>query len=246
MRTRAVVATLVLGAVAVVIGAAATALVFFGLAGAIGLAVGTVVVGGAYVLFVRRRITSWGATPGEVARTLPGDDIIPKAGSSTRAITVEAPPRDVWPWLVQLGYGRAGWYSYDWIDNDGRRSADWVVPELQRLDVGDEITMIPGMGPRVRDIVPERFLLSGDARAGTWCIWLEPVGDNATRLISRWRARWKVTPATLFWIAITEPGSFIMERKMLLGIKQRAERLAATHGSAAATRQSSRLWVESL
>jgi hypothetical protein len=78
---------------------------------------------------------------------MPGDDLIADAASSTRAITIAAPPQQVWPWLVQLGYGRAGWYSYDWIDNDGQPSAGHIIPELQQLQVGDQILMAPGHGP---------------------------------------------------------------------------------------------------
>ena len=81
-------------------------------------------------------------------------------------LTIDAAPTDVWPWLVQLGYDRAGWYSYDWIDNDGRPSADRVVPELQDLAVGDRIPMGPGMGPAVRALEPNRTWSPGTGRAG--------------------------------------------------------------------------------
>jgi hypothetical protein len=93
---------------------------------------------------------------------------------------------------VQLGYGRAGWYSYDWIDNDGRPNADRIVPELQDLRAGDQVLMVPGMGPRVRELAPGRHLLAGDVEAGTWCL--------ASRLVSRWRVGGRLTPATAFWI----------------------------------------------
>jgi hypothetical protein len=164
-----------------------------------------------------------GATDEEVGAVLPGDDIIPDAaGSTTRAITIDAVPTDVWPWLVQLGYDRAGWYSYDWIDNDGRPSADRVVPELQDLAVGDRILMGPGMGPAVRALEPNRYLVAGDREGGSWCLALRP-GDGGTRLVSRWRVRWPLTPATVFWVLLSDPGAFIMERRMLKGIKERVE-----------------------
>jgi len=120
--------------------------------------------------------TRWGATDEEVARALPGDELLPDANVTTRAITIDARPEEIWPWLVQLGYGRAGWYSYDWIDNDGRPSASRVVPELQRLEPGDQILMAPGMGPRVRAVEPNRDLLAGDADGGIWCLALYPLG----------------------------------------------------------------------
>jgi hypothetical protein len=131
----------------------------------------------------------------------------------------------VWPWLVQIGLGRAGWYSYDWIDNDGRPSADRIVPEFQDLDVGDLIPMLPTYGPRVRSLERGRYLLAGDAEEGTWCLALAP-GEGGTRLISRWRLNRKLTPANALMMLLSDPGAFIMERKMLKGIKARAERTA--------------------
>jgi hypothetical protein len=178
----------------------------------------------------------WGATDEEIARALPGDELLPDANVSTRAITIDARPEQVWPWLVQLGYGRAGWYSYDWIDNDGHPSASRVVPELQRLEPGDQILMIPGMGPRVRAVEPNRYLLAGDARGGIWCLALDPLNGGRTRLISRWRTRWPATLATVFWVLVSDPGNFVMERRMLLGIKARAERAAAAAEPARETR----------
>jgi hypothetical protein len=137
----------------------------------------------------------------------------------------------VWPWLVQIGYGRAGWYSYDWIDNDGRASADRIIPEFQNLKVGDQIVMVPGLGPRVQGIERNRWLLSGDGEMGTWCLTLDSAEGGSTRLVSRWRQDWPFTPATAFWILIADPGAFIMERKMLLEIKKRAEHASADHQS---------------
>ena len=157
---------------------------------------------------------------------MPGDEIIPEANTTTRAITIRARPDDVWPWLIQIGYGRAGWYSYDWIDNDGRPSADRILPQYQDLEVGDQIVMVPGMGPRVRAIEPNRWILSGDEDTGTWCLALSPTPEGATRLISRWRQNWPITPSTAFWILISDPGAFIMERRMLKGIRERVERPA--------------------
>jgi hypothetical protein len=154
---------------------------------------------------------------------MPGDDLIPGAASTTRAIAIAAPPEQVWPWLVQLGYGKAGWYSYDWIDNDGRPSADRIIPELQQLRVGDRILMLPEMGPPVREIQPNRHFVAGDREGPTWCLALYPT-PGGCRLVSRWRAAWHMTLADAYWILISDPGPFIMERKMLKGIKARAER----------------------
>ena len=86
-----------------------------------------------YLLVVKPWRMRWGATDDEVSREMPGDELIPGAASATRAITIEATPDAIWPWLVQLGYGKAGWYSYDWIDNDFRPSANRILPQYQSL-----------------------------------------------------------------------------------------------------------------
>lgn len=102
---------------------------------------------------------SWGADPDEAVRALPGDDVIPDGVTAeTRGITIHAPPATVWPWLVQMGYGRGGWYSYDQIDMRGA-SADRVVPELQTLSVGDIMPTHPAGGFVVKAIEPERALV---------------------------------------------------------------------------------------
>jgi hypothetical protein len=181
----------------------------------------------AYFVIARPRLGRWGATVGEVGRAMPGDEVLGTAPSITRAITISAGPERIWPWLVQIGFGRGGWYSYDWVDNDDRPSADQILPEFQHLEVGDRVLMAPDMGPTVRALEPNRFMLCGGER-DTWCLGLYPLDEFHTRLVSRWRARWPRTPATVFWLLISEPGSFIMERKMLLGIKRRVERMDST------------------
>jgi hypothetical protein len=138
----------------------------------------------------------------------------------------------VFPWLLQIGYGRGGWYSYDWIDNDGHPSVRRVVPELQRLRVGDRIAMTPTLGPIVREIVPGQHIVSS-GEADSWCLLVEPIDGRRTRLISRWRQDWPRTPATFVWLALADPGAFLMEQKMLRTIRDLAER------SARATRRSS-------
>ena len=115
-----------------------------------------------YVIVVGPWQRRWGASEEEVRRSMPGDDLLrPSAPSTTRAITIDAPPEAVFPWLLQIGYGRGGWYSYDWIDNDGKPSMDRIDSALQRLAVGDRIEMLPGMGPVVREIVPNHHIVSG-------------------------------------------------------------------------------------
>lgn len=177
-----------------------------------------------YVQLVRPWHSQWGATDGEVTRSMPGDELVENAASTTRAVTIGAPADYVWPWLVQMGYGRAGWYSYDWIDNDGKPSADRIVPRFQDLRVGDRIEMVPGDGPEVAAMKRQRWLLAGDGQGGTWCLALYPIDDYHTRLVSRWRQAWDTSTLMVkFWVLNADPGAFIMEQKMLRGIKTRAE-----------------------
>ena len=190
----------------------------------------------AYPTVLRGRCLTWGATPEEAARTMPGDDLL--AGPdivSTRAITVEAPPDAIWPWLAQMGSGRGGAYTYDWIENLfglGMHSVDEVLPEFQAIAIGDSIPLKPG-GPelRVEVVEPGRALAVRHADGNwIWSFGLYPTPDGAaTRLVSRNRiATWDLTlPARVMYRYLMEPSSLVMERKMLLGIRSRAEQLAS-------------------
>jgi glyoxylase-like metal-dependent hydrolase (beta-lactamase superfamily II) len=177
-----------------------------------------------------RRMLDWGATDEEVRRALPGDELLPDADLvATRAISIAASPAEVWPWLVQIGVGRAGAYAYDWLDRLfglDMRSSRRIVPELQGLAVGDMVPVAnDGTGLRVRSIETERVLatLTDD---GTWAwTWiLEPAGD-ATRLVSRTRmaTAQQPLPARLATRLLLVPASWVMERRMLLGLRDRAE-----------------------
>jgi hypothetical protein len=201
----------------------------------LGAMLGSVVVVGAAVIMTAAYLglagpglLRWGATSAEVARPMPGDGILgADAPSTTRAITIGAPAHHVWPWLAQLGYGRAGWYSYDWLDNDGQPSARHIHPEWQQLRPGDRILMMPDSGLDVTEVQDGcYFTARAPDQAMSWCLAAEPADQGSCRLISRWRARWHVTPASAAWIALSEPGAFIMERRMLLGIRARAEQAA--------------------
>ena len=200
----------------------------------------------AYLLVLRPRHLCWGASDEEVNLKLPGDDLLPNPRlKATHAVTVQAPPNKVWPWLVQIGQGRGGLYSYDWIENAiglDIHTTDRLHPEYQRLSVGDLIPLSPdGFGIPVVIIEPERALvLHGDTRVPgpgnppvlkpgdyltvTWGFYLFDQLDGTTRLVERWQADWNPSVYNhLFYRVFLEPGAFIMERKMLLGIKQRAE-----------------------
>ena len=180
--------------------------------------------------FLRRPILTWGATAAEAASRLPGDELLEDAdGVSTRAITIHAPAERVWPWLAQLGPSpRGGAYTYDWIENLlglDMHSVDRVLPEFQHPEVGDTI----GFGAnemRLERAEPERVLAWRSADGNwVWTFVLEK-RDGTTRLISRNRFHLPTRAARLGMIPM-EPGSLVMERKMLHGIKRRAERLAS-------------------
>jgi hypothetical protein len=169
----------------------------------------------------------WGATNEEVARPLPGDGDVPQPSfNATRAVTVTALPEEIWPWLVQIGVTRAGWYSYDLFDNLGHHSSERIVPELQHLAVGDVIPMSPNgkEGLLVKALEPNRWMLWG-SKAGdsTWYWGLEPVDEHQTRLITRVRMRYNWTSPTLLFGLLVEFADIVMMRKCLLGIKRRAE-----------------------
>jgi len=179
---------------------------------------------------LREPVLTWGASDGEATSTLPGDDLLPDPdGESTRAITVDAPPSAVSPWIAQMGpRPRGGVYTYDWIENLlglDIHTVDHVMPEYQHPEAGDEI----GLGSntmRIELVDPElTFALRSADGNWLWSFNLIPDGGS-TRLISRNRFRLPTLGAKL-GILPMEPGSLVMERKMLLGIKSRAERPAS-------------------
>jgi hypothetical protein len=159
---------------------------------------------------------------------MPGDDLLPISHfTATRAITIEARPCEVWPWLAQAGYGRAGFYSYDLLDNLGRPSATAIMPQWQRVRVGGLAA------PMTSHPTPSTSFMVADAEPGTRLVWakpdstwvwmLTPVAPGRTRLVTRLRQRYRPTPAGLLTLILAEFGDFAMMRRMLLGIKARAE-----------------------
>ena len=156
---------------------------------------------------------------------------------------MNATPDQVWPWLIQLGQDRAGFYSYEWIENAMGleiHNADSIIPEWQQLEVGDQIMLAEDFGVPVVALEPGRALvLHGDTRldvdsappvrpgdfmAVVWGFYLYDTGDGRTRLVTRWKSDWNPTLLNfLAYHVFLEPGAFLMLRRMLLGIKQRAE-----------------------
>lgn len=220
----------------------------------------------AYRYVVRPWYETWGVDPAEGVRLLPGDELISgPTGGETRGITIAAPAGAIWPWLVQMGYGRGGWYSYDALDMRGS-SADRIHPEWQSIAVGDIMKTYPGGGFEVVQIEPEHTIVlylddaiverqrRAVAEAGpgadatpaglavssailgtqpakfraTWSFVLEPIDGETTRLIERARVEY---PEIDLGGRLTGPlvgfGVFVMMRRQMLGLKQRAERLVA-------------------
>jgi len=176
---------------------------------------------------------TWGASDQEATETLPGDDLLDAADLvSTRAVAIDAAVSDVWPWLAQMGSGRGGVYTYDWIENLfglHMHSADVILPQFQNIEMGDA-QQLGKNGPVLRVVVADKdaaLVLRSDDGNWVWAFCLMADGHQ-TRLVSRNRIS---TPGAsqlsrAFFKYFMEPGSLVMERKMLLGIKQRAERLA--------------------
>lgn len=163
------------------------------------------------------------------APPLDGDDIIrdPRA-QLMHAITIDAPPKDVWPWLVQMGCQRAGWYSWDALDNARVRSADRIIPELQHIAVGDVLPWRPtgSEGFKVLRVEPERALILGSTAPGfegTWAFVLEPVGAGKTHLVTRYRASFAPSAKMALTLLWARAAHAIMETKQLKTIKHHAE-----------------------
>jgi hypothetical protein len=200
---------------------------------------GSGVIGGAlaitYLRALRPRILNWGATPEEIGRVMPGDDLLAKVSlQTTRVITIDATPDFIWPWLVQMGpKPRAGVYTYDWIERllgIDIKNSDQLLPEFQHLEVGEFFALNKkGQGLRVRRVEPQRSLvLQWEPAQSTWEFALYPSGAT-TRLVSRNRIPGSGIQFWLGMVLFMEPGSLVMERKMLQGIRDRAEALARSH-----------------
>lgn len=199
--------------------------------------------------FLRPWRTKWGSTEAELGQKLPGDELIPEPRwQYNNAITVKVPAAKVWSWLVQVGQGRGGFYSYDGLENllgCDIHSADRILPKFQKLEVGDGIRLSPKMPgyPVVMVEVGSAIVLHADTRSGespvpvsaksgeyftsSWGFYLKKIDDKTTRLISRFRTDYSpgLKNRLFFGTCLVEPISTAMQRKMLRGIKQRAEAL---------------------
>jgi hypothetical protein len=192
----------------------------------IGCLISAPVIAAAVWFLYRPWALTWGSTPEEIARSMPGDEVLERpAFNATRAVTIEATPEEIWPWIVQIGYRRAGFYSYDQLDNDGIPSAERILPEYQELKVGDLIPLSKAANARVTALDPPTsmvllFEVEGTWSSATWVWGLYPEGASHTRLVTRLRVDSKDVPARVF----LDLGEIIMMRKCMLGIKRRAEK----------------------
>jgi hypothetical protein len=222
------------------------------------LAIVIVVLGG--LLSLRPWALRWGATRDELKRAWPGDELTPRRnGEATRAITIHASAPEVWAWIVQIGQDRGGFYSYTWLENlfgCKMHNADRINPTFQSRAVGDTVWLTPkeryGGQARtiVAELIPSRAMIlasprdteaiakTGRAPNGTWGLVLDPIDAHTTRLVVCTRSgEDQGLRATLIAWLVFDPAHFIMERKMMLGIKQRAE---TSHQRSAITSQRSR------
>jgi hypothetical protein len=196
---------------------------------------------GMRVLHARR---NWGATADEAAAPLPGDELVPEpAEMSTLAVTVAAPAEEIWAWLVQMGHGRGGMYSYDWLENLiglDIHTTDEIREQWQHLAVGDRVVVVPegyrampaGYSFTVARVEPPRALVLRQAPPehpwnGVWSFHVAPAGDGRCRLLSRSRTETPSQVGLRIATRVGEPVTLVMTRRMLHGIKEHAERGAA-------------------
>jgi len=167
---------------------------------------------------------TWGATSEEISRGMPGDEIVEKPSfNATRGVTVNAPPEHIWPWIVQIGYKKAGFYSWDVLDNDGVASAERIIAEYQQLKLGDAVPLSRDSSATVAGLErpKELVLVFPPDTPATWAWALYPIDSTRTRLVTRLRVR----PGSMRAQFMLDAFEIVMMRKHLLGIKRRAERL---------------------
>lgn len=183
-----------------------------------------------YLLWARPIQLHWGATDEEVRRSMPGDELDPAATYlATRAITIDGTPQEIWPWLMQMGYTRAGFYGFDLFERVGSprgpRGVERILPEFQDFKTGDEVPISPVMTMRFESIIPfDTIVWSAGETNGSVTWGLYPVDGSHTRLVNRtrWTHHW-TSPKALSLDLLTEFTDALAMRKVLQGIKGRAE-----------------------
>ncbi|MEI6884583.1 MAG: hypothetical protein WCO02_08850 [Bacteroidota bacterium] len=180
----------------------------------------------AYLVY-RHWQTRWGSTPAEFDMQLPGDELVSRPDFlATRGITIKAGPEDIFPWIVQIGSKRAGWYSIDWIDNSNIRSADNILPQYQFIEKGQFIPFTPDQknGMWVHEFEQGKFILWSDNKGrASWCWYLVPGSGGTTRLLTRLRTRYDWKSLWILYYLIYDFGDIVIMSKCMKGIKLRSE-----------------------
>ena len=182
-----------------------------------------------YFVFYRPWQLRWGATDEEVSQCLPGDDIVQEPSfNATRAVTIKAESQNIYPWIVQMGLKRAGWYSYDLLDNLGKKSSSKILEEYQNIKIGDLIPMSPDgkSGLWVKDFDKDHWMLWWDKKGDTSWVWMiNSEKNNTCRMIIRVRIKYRWFSLSVIFNLLIEFFDMPMMRKCMFGIKKRAELL---------------------
>ena len=191
----------------------------------IGLLVGMTLI---YLYILRPWHLRWGATDDDLRLSLPADSMVTNPDfNATRGITINSTPEKIWKWIIQIGSRRAGWYSIDWMDNAGIKSSDEVLPEFQRIEIGQFIPFTPDQknGMWVKEFKEHEYILwvDKDGRA-TWLWYLYPVDENQTRLLTRLRTKYVWKGFWIIYYLLYDFGDIVMMSKCMKGIKKRAEK----------------------
>ncbi len=191
----------------------------------VGLFVGLVLI---YLFVLRPWHLHWGATKQEVVLKLHGDGIVHKPDfNGTRGITINSSPELIWRWIIQIGSKRAGWYSIDWIDNGGIESSDKILPEFQKIEVGQFIPFTPDQknGLWVKEYKEYEYILWSDKEnKASWLWQINKSKDGKTRLLTRLRTKYIWKSIWIIYYLIYDFGDIIMMSICMKGIKKRAEK----------------------
>jgi len=180
-----------------------------------------------YLLVIRPWHLKWGATKEELMLEFPGDNNVHKPNfNATRGITIHSTPELVWRWIIQIGSKRAGWYSIDWMDNAGIKSSNELLPEFQRIEIGQFIPFTPDQknGMWVKEFKENEYILWVDKHGrATWLWYLYPVDEKQTRLLTRLRTKYVWKGFWIIYYLLYDFGDIVMMSKCMKGIKLRAE-----------------------
>jgi hypothetical protein len=182
----------------------------------------------AYLLVIRPWHLKWGATKEDLMLELPGDSIVHKPDfNATRGITIHSSLEVIWQWIIQIGSKRAGWYSIDWMDNAGIKSSDKILPEFQKIEVGQFIPFTPDQknGMWVKEFKENEYILWVDKEGNaTWLWYLYPLDETRSGLVTRLRTKYNWKGIWIIYYVLYDMGDIIMMSKCMKGIKERAEK----------------------